>query len=301
MTSDAVGASSGVDDRRKAYVFGPFRLVPTEFRLEREGEKPLDLKPTAQKLLLFLVQNPKRLLAKDDVFGAVWQQTVEDNALTAQVKNLRDLMRDDAANPKIIETVPGRGLRFLLDVREEWMDAEAEAKGLSARAAPGRRSVPVSTNEPTQWVVEVAGEWNAIWETTAHNELNINHEVVMFSQDRANIIVKNVAASPDNKDGGYLWEARLTLHDNRHMVGAYWSLDKTVNARGTLYLLVNPTGRFITGVWAGCNIDTDLACGRVALSRSKEDATVEFERLTNPRSRRAHAGAPFFRNMKEQT
>lgn len=296
MASDVIDAPSAGDDRRVAYVFGPFRLVPAEFRLERTGEDPIDLKPTALKLLLVLIQNPKRLVPKGQVFSAVWEQVVEDGALTAQVKGLRDLMRDSATKPKFIETIPGRGLRFLLDVQEEWLDAEAEAKGRSApKAEKGRRlSGPTGANEPNQWIVDLSGEWHAIWETTAHNELNINHEVVEFSQDRANIVVKNLAASQDNKDGGYLWEARLTVHDNRHMVGAYWSVDRSVNARGTLYMLLNPTGRFITGVWAGCNIDTDLASGRVALARSKDDATAEFTRLTDPVRRRAHTGSPLF-------
>jgi DNA-binding winged helix-turn-helix (wHTH) protein len=222
MSPEGVGGSSGGDDRRVAYDFGPFRLVPAEYRLERGGEEPQVLQPMPLKVLLFLVQNPLRLLTRDEVFIGVWEQIVEDNTLNAQISTLRDVMRDGENGAKFIETLPKRGIRFKFEVTKVWLDAEAQAKGQSATPVHDRRptSVP-SANEPALRTVEVAGDWNAIWETTAHNRLNVNHEFVMFMQDGVNIIVKNNAASSDNKDGGYLWEARLTLHDNSHMVGAY--------------------------------------------------------------------------------
>lgn len=276
-----------IEDSRVAYIFDSFRLVPSEYRLERKDAGPETLRPTELCVLLVLVRKSKRLVRRKEIFEAVWpgQNSVEEGTLNTQIKLLREILGDDANNPRFIETLPRRGFKFLPEVHEEWLDAESEAKAQLGEQAIAKLQKGIPVYGKTQlvgslWIVDVTGEWHAIWETTAHHKVNINHEVVDFSQEGANITLKNREASPDNIDGGYLWEARLTLHDNRHMVGAYWSVDRSVNARGTLYLVVNTTGRFVTGVWAGCNIDRDLACGRVAFGKSRRDAEGEFSRFT---------------------
>lgn len=293
MSSEHPRTSAGDIDRRLSYVFGPFRFTPAEYRLEQKGGGPTSLTAKERDLLLFLVKNHQRVISREEIFDAVWQQVVEDNVLTAQIKNLRELMGDTAKGSKYLETLPGRGIRFCIDVQEDWIDAEVQAKRRPVAPARGSKDV-TSTGTGGSWIADLAGEWHAIWETTAHHELNINHEVVAISQDGATIVLENLAASPENKDGGYLWEARLSIHDNRHLVGAYWSIERPVNARGTLYLVLNPTGRYLIGIWVGCNIDNDLACGRVALSRSEEDASAEFKRLTNPKTSSQRVGSPLF-------
>ena len=281
-------------DRRLSYTFGGLGLRPSECCLERLDDPdlpPIDLGDKQLGILLVLIRTPKRLVKKRTLFDEVWGegQAVEDGALTAQIKILRDALGDDAADPTFIETVARRGFRFLLDVKDEWVDAESSAR---AQAPPESDLAEVDGNRGKTWNVDLSGEWHAVWETTAHEERNVNHEVLLFSQSRANLRVVNPEASPDNPDGGYAWEARLTIHDNRHLVGAYWSTDAAVNARGTLYLVLNRTGRFITGVWAGCNIDSDLACGRVAMERTHDSAAAEFQRLATGRS--AARGSPLF-------
>jgi DNA-binding response OmpR family regulator len=57
------------------YDYGPFRLDPAEHRLTREGT-PVALAPKAFELLLFLVQNPGRLLTKDQIMQAVWPNSL---------------------------------------------------------------------------------------------------------------------------------------------------------------------------------------------------------------------------------
>lgn len=63
-------------------------------------------------LLNYLVTNRDRVVSRDEVMAAVWPDTVVgDNNLNVQVANLRR-----ALGAKAIATVPGRGLRFALDV-----------------------------------------------------------------------------------------------------------------------------------------------------------------------------------------
>jgi DNA-binding winged helix-turn-helix (wHTH) protein len=289
-----------IEDGRVSYAFGGLRLRPSEYSIERldaPDMPPIDLGEKQLGILLVLIRNPKRLVTKRTLFDEVWgkDQAVEDGALSAQIKLLRDALGDDAGTPRYIETVPRRGFRFLIDVTDEWVDAESDAR---TQTASDPSSFVPSENRGDRWIVDLSGEWHAIWETTAHDERNVNHEALAFSQVRANLKIVNPTASPDNPDGGYSWEARLTIHDNRHLVGAYWSTDSSVNARGTLYLVLNRTGRFITGVWAGCNIDSDLACGRVAMARTQESASAEFHRFTS--GRHAAWGSPLFYQAQEE-
>jgi DNA-binding winged helix-turn-helix (wHTH) protein len=100
------------------YDYGPFRLDPAEHRLTREGI-PVALAPKAFELLLFLVQNPGRLLTKDQIMQAVWPNSfVEEANLTVSISLLRKVMGEKEGNLRYIETVPKKGYRFIASVRE---------------------------------------------------------------------------------------------------------------------------------------------------------------------------------------
>lgn len=87
------------------YEFGPFRLEPDEYLLLRDG-KPLALAPKAFELLIFLVQNPGRLLTKDQIMRAVWRDSfVEEANLTVWISILRKVLGEGEV-PHYIETVP---------------------------------------------------------------------------------------------------------------------------------------------------------------------------------------------------
>jgi DNA-binding winged helix-turn-helix (wHTH) protein len=101
--------------------FSVFRFEDIEVR-EREfllvkGENALQVEPKAFRVLLFLLRNPKRLVTKDEILNAVWNDcAVSDNSLTRSVATLRRLLEDDSREPRFIATVPTVGYRFLCDV-----------------------------------------------------------------------------------------------------------------------------------------------------------------------------------------
>jgi Tol biopolymer transport system component/DNA-binding winged helix-turn-helix (wHTH) protein len=68
-------------------------------------------------VLLFLLRNPGKLVTKDEIFAAVWNDSfVSDNSLTKSVATLRRLLGDDAREPRYIVTVQTVGYRFLCEV-----------------------------------------------------------------------------------------------------------------------------------------------------------------------------------------
>jgi DNA-binding winged helix-turn-helix (wHTH) protein/tetratricopeptide (TPR) repeat protein len=117
------------------YEFGPFRIETRKRRLLRDGEL-VSLTPKAFETLLVLVQHSGKLLDKDDLMNLVWGDTaVEEANLTQNISVLRRALGDAPQDRKYIATVPGRGYRFIADVREV-LDGEGDlilAKRMRAR------------------------------------------------------------------------------------------------------------------------------------------------------------------------
>ena len=107
--------SSAAHDLRKPLIpshrFGRFDLRP-QARLLLEDGRPVELGARAFDLLVTLVENRDRLVAKGELLDLVWPGViVEENNLQVQVSALRKVLGQDA-----IKTLPGRGYRFGLEV-----------------------------------------------------------------------------------------------------------------------------------------------------------------------------------------
>lgn len=110
---------------QQSYEFGDFRLNAGERQLLRRG-KPVPLNAKTFEMLLALVENHGRLLTKEDLFSLVWSdQFVEESNLTVNMSAIRKALGERAKNPHYIQTVSGKGYRFVADVRElGWSDEE---------------------------------------------------------------------------------------------------------------------------------------------------------------------------------
>ena len=113
--------------------FGEFELDAVAFRVLRDGSE-VPLEPKAVDLLLYLVQRPGELVAKEELFDSVWGGTaVTDNALTRVVAQLRRALGDEPHHPRFIETVPTRGYRFIASTVREAASTQASSRlGASA-------------------------------------------------------------------------------------------------------------------------------------------------------------------------
>jgi TolB-like protein/DNA-binding winged helix-turn-helix (wHTH) protein len=100
-------------------VFDPFHLDPVQRVLTRNGE-PVALPPQIFDLLLYFLENPNRILTKDELLQAIWpDRTVTEASLTQAVFSLRKGLQEGEGTDRFIVTSPGRGYRFVGAVREE--------------------------------------------------------------------------------------------------------------------------------------------------------------------------------------
>lgn len=123
------------------------RLGSFEIHLEtgevRQGGETNRLQPQALELLLVLIEEPGRLVTREELRRRLWPDTAVDfeDGLNHAVARLREALQDAAHAPKFVETVPKKGYRFVGNV--QLMRAEAAPAAGPEEAAPplpGRRS-----------------------------------------------------------------------------------------------------------------------------------------------------------------
>jgi len=100
------------------YRFGDFVVDLNTRQLFHSGQA-VHLEPTVLKLLMFLIENRDRLVAKRELLDTVWGDTfVSESALTKAIARLRKALEDEPSRPKYIETVHALGYRFIAEVEE---------------------------------------------------------------------------------------------------------------------------------------------------------------------------------------
>jgi TolB-like protein len=100
------------------FEFEDFRLDRRGDGLSRRDERgqfvPVAIGPRALDVLAMLVERAGQLVLKEDIMGAVWGQTVVENAnLTVQISALRRVLDQGRSEESCIQTVTARGYRFL--------------------------------------------------------------------------------------------------------------------------------------------------------------------------------------------
>lgn len=95
-------------------VSGSIALLLSEQRAKKNGEY-LNLTAKEYKLLAFFMQNPMRILTKNQLLEAIWDidgNFVDENTLAVNIRRLREKIEDDPSNPSYIKSVRGLGYLF---------------------------------------------------------------------------------------------------------------------------------------------------------------------------------------------
>src|ERR1700735_2391652 len=99
------------------FQFGEFRIDPLE-RTLRRNDSAVTLQRRAFDVLLYLVQNPGRVVTKDELLKNVWPDAfVDENNLTQSISVLRKALDQPPGGSNYITTLPGRGYQFVVPVQ----------------------------------------------------------------------------------------------------------------------------------------------------------------------------------------
>ena len=101
--------------------FGPFRLDRASYTLSTsaagESDQPIALRRKAFDVLRYLVEHAGRVVSHDEFLSELWPETyVQPEVLKGHVLAVRTALDDRTAPPRYIETVRGRGYRFIAKV-----------------------------------------------------------------------------------------------------------------------------------------------------------------------------------------
>src|SRR6266404_2733241 len=98
------------------YRFGQFALDSRKRTVSR-ADSPIALTPKAFDVLLFLAQNPNRLITKEELLQAVWGDIfVEEGNLKQYISHLRKALADNSEDSRLTVTITRKGYQFAADV-----------------------------------------------------------------------------------------------------------------------------------------------------------------------------------------
>ncbi|HET8938363.1 MAG TPA: AAA family ATPase, partial [Polyangiales bacterium] len=100
------------------YRFQDFELDEARLELRRSGVD-IAIQARVLRALIYLVRHRDRVVLKDELCDAVWQDIVVSDAALAQViMHVRKALGDEGEQQTLVKTVRGRGFRFIADVQE---------------------------------------------------------------------------------------------------------------------------------------------------------------------------------------
>ena len=135
-------------------MFDEFSVLADARRLQGANGEQIALTPKVFDTLLYLVENPNRLIEKDELMEAVWPDTVvEENNLNKNISVLRRVLGEKQGENRYIATIPGRGYKFVSAVRIQDMvdlpvDASPEFEA-PANYEPGTAPAPLQFAKQT--------------------------------------------------------------------------------------------------------------------------------------------------------
>jgi len=97
------------------YRFGDFEVDVAAYELRREGHR-LALARQPMDLLLLLLERQQELVSREDIAKRLWSPDVftdADAGIRTAILKIRQLLGDSRESPRFVETVPGKGYRFV--------------------------------------------------------------------------------------------------------------------------------------------------------------------------------------------
>lgn len=84
-----------------------------------DGDRPVPLEPRPARILARLVRTPGALVPRDDLLALGWPRLPDaaNDSLNTCIRQIREALGDDARSPRFVETLRGRGYRFIAPLR----------------------------------------------------------------------------------------------------------------------------------------------------------------------------------------
>lgn len=121
--------------------FGEFELDFGHFQLYRNGES-VKLEGLPMQLLMHLIERRRQLVTREEIANVLWGKDVfvdVEQGINTAIRKIRIALDDNSSHPQLLQTVVGRGYRFVAACEEDGAEIKfsAEELGRAVMAAAG--------------------------------------------------------------------------------------------------------------------------------------------------------------------
>ena len=123
--------------------FDDFELDYSRFQLYRSG-RPVRLEGLPLQLLMFMVEKRGQLVTREQISSELWSKDVfvdVEQGINTAIRKIRRALADDADEPQYLQTVVGRGYRFVAPTAQEDAVGQAPAESLTVSAEELGRAI----------------------------------------------------------------------------------------------------------------------------------------------------------------
>jgi len=99
--------------------FAEFELDYARFELSRNGSR-LRLESLPLQLLMFLIDRHRQLVTREQIAAELWGKDVfvdVEQGINTAIRKIRIALDDDSIEPQYLQTVVGKGYRFVAEMR----------------------------------------------------------------------------------------------------------------------------------------------------------------------------------------
>lgn len=118
--------------------FNDFEVDAKAYELRQSG-KPIKLERRPMDLLLLLLEHRGELVSRAEILERLWGKDVfvdVDLGVNTAIRKIRQVLQDDHRSPKYVETVAGKGYRFIAPVMTGVSTAEAVNRRVTLAVLP---------------------------------------------------------------------------------------------------------------------------------------------------------------------
>ncbi|HWH56398.1 MAG TPA: winged helix-turn-helix domain-containing protein [Terriglobales bacterium] len=143
------------------YKFGEFELDPSRFELRRDN-RPLKLERLPMELLVLLLERDGQVVNRQEIIERLWGKDVfldTEHGINTAIRKIRTALREDMERPRFIQTVSGKGYRFVPEATKA--DGNGNATVVTERIPSPSAVVSPANAGPVP--VKISGRSGLMW------------------------------------------------------------------------------------------------------------------------------------------
>jgi TolB-like protein/DNA-binding winged helix-turn-helix (wHTH) protein len=150
------------------YRFAEFQLDCASFELRRQGRaqksERISLERIPLELLILLLERQGSVVTRQEIVDRLWGKDVfvdTEHGINTAIRKVRQALKDDPDQPRFVQTVSGKGYRFVAETNgrpsgSAWTEAPRSMERPAPRPGAIENAVPESASTKTRMIAVVA-------------------------------------------------------------------------------------------------------------------------------------------------